>query len=294
MNRVLACTHVLRHAARFGNSTPNATLGAFVSQRDDLGPGANLSLLRSNHRSRACRRRLQLWVDSRQLSGGLQFIWPWQRVRIANVQVQRHQFKLDTFSKESQDVFITATLNYQISASAVQQLYRTVGPRYFERLVEGRVNQQFKDETVKYASVDIAPHREAIRKAVRDRLTRELQPFSIGVVDLLIDNIDFSEAFKRSIEEKQIATQQALRAEQIVEQRRFEAQQEIEKAKGEAEATRLRANGQAEANRLLAESLMPEVIQFQALQKLADNVQLALLPSGQGIIIDPATLLARR
>jgi len=42
---------------------------------------------------------------------------------------------------------------------------------------------------------------------------------------------------------------------------------------------------------LLSESLTAEVIQFQALQKLADNIQIALLPSGQGLIIDPATLL---
>jgi len=51
------------------------------------------------------------------------------------------------------------------------------------------------------------------------------------------------------------------------------------------------AEAQAEANRLLAESLTPALIQFQALQKLADNVQIALLPAGQGIIIDPSTIL---
>jgi hypothetical protein len=37
--------------------------------------------------------------------------------------------------------------------------------------------------------------------------------------------------------------------------------------------------------------ITPAVIQFQAHQKLGDNVQIALLPAGQGIIIDPTTLL---
>jgi hypothetical protein len=43
---------------------------------------------------------------------------------------------------------------------------------------------------------------------------------------------------------------------------------------------------------LINDSLTPLLIQFQAVQKLADNVQIALIPSGNGIIIDPATLLA--
>ena len=50
-------------------------------------------------------------------------------------------------------------------------------------------------------------------------------------------------------------------------------------------------SGQADANRAINESLTPLLIQFQALQKLADNVTIALIPSCQGLIIDPATLL---
>ena len=38
-------------------------------------------------------------------------------------------------------------------------------------------------------------------------------------------------------------------------------------------------------------SLTPEVIQFQAIQKLSDKIQIALIPSGQGVILDPTTLL---
>jgi len=92
----------------------------------------------------------------------------------------------------------------------VQQLYRTVGLNFFNVLVESRVIQNFKDETVKYKSVEIAPNRESIRKAVRERLEKELSPFSIEVVDLLLDNIDFNPEFKKAIEDKQIATQRAL------------------------------------------------------------------------------------
>lgn len=225
---------------------------------------------------------------------GLQFIAPWQDLRIESVQVQRHRFEnITAFSQETQDVFFVATLNYSVSPSAVQQLFRTVGPRWFDRLIEPRVLNFFKEETVKYQTVDVGPNRERIRTAVRTRLAQELAPFSIEINDLLIDNIEFSAEFKAAIEQKQIATQDALREQERVRQRQFEAQQQIELARGEAESIRVRAEGQAEANRLLAESLTPAVIQFQALQQLGDNIQIALIPSGQGIILDPATILGQ-
>ena len=85
-----------------------------------------------------------------------------------------------------------ASLNYQVSPKAVQNLFRTVGPDYYHVLIEPRVTQNFKDETVKYRSVEIAPNRESIRKSVRTKLEKELSPYSIHIVDLLLDNVDFS------------------------------------------------------------------------------------------------------
>ena len=228
-----------------------------------------------------------------QKGEGLQFILPWQTTKTESVQVQRFKFdNLTAFSQETQDVFISATINYSVSPGAVQNLYRTVGTAWFDRLIEPRVLNFLKEETVKYPGVEIGPNREKIRQIVRDKLTIELAPFSITVDDLLLDNIDFSAEFKKSIEGKQIATQDALRAQEKVKQSQFEAQQQVETAKGEAESTIVRANGQAAANKALAASLTPEVIQFQAIQKLSDKIQIALIPSGQGIILDPTTLLS--
>lgn len=227
-----------------------------------------------------------------QKDEGLQIIAPWQSLRIESVRVQRQRFEnISAFSKETQDVFMTVAVNFSVSKDQVQKLSREVGPNWFDVLIEPRVANFLKEETVKYTSVDVAPNRESIRVAVRDRLAADLKARSITINDLLIENIDFSPEFKSAIEKKQIATQDALREQEKVKQKQFEAEQAVETAKGDANAIRERANGQADANKALAASLTPEVIQFQALEKLADNIQIALIPSGQGIILDPATLL---
>lgn len=227
-----------------------------------------------------------------QRDEGLQFIAPWQSTRTESIQVQRYRFEnVQAFSQETQDVFVVATLNYSVSPGAVQQLYRDVGHNWFDRLVEPRVQDFFKQEVVQYQTVDVAPNREAIRQNVRERLAEDLNAFSITVDDLLLDEIDFQAEFKASIEQKQIATQDALREQERIRQSQAEADQRIEIARGEAESVRIQAEAQAEANRLLSESLSPQVIQFQAVQRLSDKIQIALVPSGQGIIIDPATLV---
>ena len=245
-----------------------------------------------------------------QRGEGLQFIAPWQELRTESIKVQRKRFdNISGFSRETQDVIVSTTLNYRVDPAAVQDLYRTVGPNWFDTLVEPRINQFFKAETVKYNTVDIAPNREQIRLDVRTKLDENLRQFSITVEDLLIENIQFTPEFQQSIDEKQIAAQNALRETERIEQARSEAQQVEERAKGrraeveelaagDAEARRLRAQGEADAIRLLAAayrelntSLTPEILQYFAVDKLSPNVSIALIPSGQGVIIDPATLL---
>lgn len=221
-----------------------------------------------------------------QIGEGANWVAPWKSVRTANIQVQRHVFeRLEAFSQETQDVFVKATLNLKVSPETIQDLYRSVGPNWFAVLVESRVAQNFKDETVKYKSIDIAPSREKIRQTVRERLEHELSPYSIEVVDLLLDNIDFRPEFKSAIEAKQIATQRALEEEQKVAVSRYQAEQVVEQAKGKGTAILAEATGQAEANLKLSNSLTPELIQYALIQKLGDKISVMILPSGQNFIL---------
>jgi regulator of protease activity HflC (stomatin/prohibitin superfamily) len=221
-----------------------------------------------------------------QVEEGFHLIAPWHFVTHTNIRVQRAVLdRLQSFSQETQDVFVRASLNFQVSPKAVQNLFRTVGPDYYHVLIEPRVAQNFKDETVKYRSVDIAPNRENIRQAVRAKLEKELSPYSIHIVDLLLDNVDFSQEFKRSIENKQIATQKALEEEQLVAAEKFKAQQRVEAEKGEGEAKLARAEKEALANQKLAGSLTPLLVQQAMIDKLSAKIQLMVVPQGQNFLM---------
>ncbi len=206
---------------------------------------------------------------------GFHLVVPWARVVNANTQVQAHQFtNLTSFSKETQDVNVSATLNYSVNPGDVERLYTTVGPDWFSKLVETRVNQFFKDETVKFTAVDIAPNRDVIRQDVRARIRQALDPYSINVEDLLIDNLTFSHGFTQAIEDKQIATQQAQAAQNRVATAKYQAQQAVATAKGQATAQRLRR-----------QTLTPLLVEQNAIDKLNPNVQVIVVPTGSNFVL---------
>jgi regulator of protease activity HflC (stomatin/prohibitin superfamily) len=216
-----------------------------------------------------------------QRNAGLQIVYPWQDVKLANIMNQKKFFEdLTCFSQETQDVFISLTLNFRVSPDIIQDLYAKTGSNYFDVLVSPKIQQITKDETVKYKAIDVAPNRENIRKGIKTRLQEELKPFSIEIVDVLLENITFSEAFMKAIDDKQVASQNALRELELVKATQYKAQQVVEKAKGDAEA-----------NRLLSNSLTPQIIQYTMIQKLSDKIQVIMLPSNNGLIIDPKALL---
>jgi regulator of protease activity HflC (stomatin/prohibitin superfamily) len=229
-----------------------------------------------------------------QRGDGFQTIAPWQNAEEVSVQVESQRFQMDdrgtaegaiasgpAISEETQPVYAVVTLNYRVSDKAVQELFTDVGSTYFDKVVAPRVFQVFKNETVKFKSVAVAPNREQIRQAVQLELDRQLQSFSIDVVDFLINDLDFPQEFTQAIERKQVATQDALAARQKVEQSKAEAQQEIERARGQAQAQRLRASSLTDRN-----------LQFEALQILKEAPpQIVFLPAGQGNLLDPSTFL---
>jgi regulator of protease activity HflC (stomatin/prohibitin superfamily) len=227
-----------------------------------------------------------------QRGEGLSLIAPWETVDRESIRVQNARFEnVSAFSAETQDVFATIEINYRVEDRAVQGLLRDVGTNWFDVLIEGRVQNFFKEETVKFKTDQVAPNREAIRAATQQRLSAALEPFSIEVTELLIVNVSFSQAYVQSIENKQIATQEALQAQEEVATTRAEADKERERARGTADAAVIEAEGVNEANRLIAESLTPEVLQYLAINEFNDNVTIALVPSGEGLLLDPSTLI---
>jgi regulator of protease activity HflC (stomatin/prohibitin superfamily) len=228
---------------------------------------------------------------------GVVMTFPWQHVRKENVGILHDEwdFGVDNsaVSKDQQQIFANLAVNYQIDAANVVDLYERVGPAWKTIIIDARVPQVFKETTATYATPKITEEREQLRNETRKRLTEELSPYDIKVVDVFITNLGFSESYSAAIEEKQKQVQDALRAQAKVAQIEAEARQKVAEATGEAKANIARARGEATANRLRQRSLTPLLVQLEAIQRLNPNVEVIICPPNSvcipnaGIIPNP-------
>lgn len=215
---------------------------------------------------------------------GVVTTWPWQHVKKENVGILHDEWAFghdnSAVSKDQQQVFATLAVNYQIDSENVVDLYQRVGQSWKTIIIDARVPQVFKETTATYPTQKITEQREQLRKETRQRLTAELKPYDISVVDVFITNLGFSETYRQAIEEKQKQVQDALRAQARVKQVEAEARQKVAEAEGEAKSNVARARGEATANRLRSRSITPRLIQWEAIQRLNPNTSLIICPPG--------------
>lgn len=209
-------------------------------------------------------------------------IAPWQSMQKENIAIQHEEFLFgkdnSAVSKDQQDIFANLAVNYSIDSENVLDLYRRVGPSWKATIIESRVPQVFKEVTSTFQTPDITERREDLRKQTRERLSDELSPYDIKVIDVFITNLGFSQQYSQAIEEKQQQVQDALRAQAKVKQIEAEARQKVAAAEGEAKSNVARARGEAKANRLRSRSITPSLIQWEAIQRLNPNTSLIICP----------------
>jgi regulator of protease activity HflC (stomatin/prohibitin superfamily) len=142
-----------------------------------------------------------------------------------------------------------------------------------------------------------------------DQTTRSIQQKladnGLLMSNFIVRNITFSPEYAASVEQKQIAEQQAQQAKLVVEQRRQEAEQARQQAQGVADSVVIRAKGDAESRLiqaeaeagaldLIAKALVdkPELLTYQYITKLSPNIQAMLLPSNQPFLFPLPTMEA--
>jgi regulator of protease activity HflC (stomatin/prohibitin superfamily) len=222
---------------------------------------------------------------------GLVTTFPWETVEEARIRNASHELLMDggangtAASKESQEVFVVATINYSLEKSCVQELYTNYGASYYETIIEPRAKQLFKAETVKFEAVGILPNREKIRRETQAELSKQLEVFCVRGLDFLLTNVGFGPAFTAAIEEKQVATQQAAAEQNRVQIAKQQAQQKIEEARGSATSTRIQARADAYAYRIRRRNLTPQLIEWERIQKWQPEI--IYLPSDSVIYSAP-------
>ena len=200
-------------------------------------------------------------------------------------------------TKDGQQVNIDASVIYAVDPAQLIQLHIRWQNRYEENVVRPVARAAIRDAVSQYGVEEIVSTRRAeLEQLISDKIKQSLADNQIIMSDFLLRNIRFSDDYAKAVEQKQIAEQQALQAKFVVEQKKQEAEQARQTAQGQADAAVIAAKGaadarilqaqaEAKANQLLAQSITPELMQYQYILKLSPGVQTIFVPSGNQFIL---------
>ena len=205
---------------------------------------------------------------------------------------------------DGQEIFLDASVLYAIDPAQVVDVHIDWQNRYEAELIRPLVRGIMRDAVSQYKVEEVvSTKRLELSQTIRDEMQTKLDENGLTLVDFIMRNITFSPEYAASIEQKQIAEQQAKQAALVVEQRRQEAEQARQVANGVADATVIRAEGSAksriieaqaesEALRLIAEVLgqNQELLTYQYITKIAPGIQVMLLPSDNQFLFPLPTL----
>jgi regulator of protease activity HflC (stomatin/prohibitin superfamily) len=195
-------------------------------------------------------------VEDYTFDAGMHFKAPWNSVVKMDNRVQKTTIELPCFSSDIQEVNTVYTVNYQISKTNAQNLYRDVGTGYLETVVNPTVQETVKTIIAKYTAEDLIAKRAEVAVEIETLLTTNLARYNIDVSSTAIENMDFTDSFTAAVEAKAVAAQQKLQAQIEQDRLTMEATQAAERAKVEAAA-------QAEVNKMNA-TAAKEVAEIQA------------------------------
>ncbi len=176
------------------------------------------------------------------LQQGLYFRIPFiERVVTMDVQTQKVETDAIAYSKDLQTVESKIALNYHLIPEQVKPLYTEIGVDYRERIISPAIQESIKAVAAQFTAQELIDKRPLVKDAIKLQLTERLQGKYIHVDDFSIINFDFSVAYEKAIEEKQVAQQTALAEKNKLETIKFQAEQKIATAKADAEAIRIQA-----------------------------------------------------
>ena len=199
-------------------------------------------------------------IEDVTLDAGIHFMAPWKSVVNMDNRTQKESIEMACFSSDIQEVNIIYTINYQINKANAQEIYRSIGTEYFDKIVKPKALESVKAVFAKYTAEKLVSSRAQLSVEIEDILVTELEKQNIQIVGTSIENIDFTDAFTNAVEAKQVAEQNKLRAQTEQAQANLEAEaaaeRQVVKAQADADTAIIAAKADAEVAKISSDSAL--------------------------------------
>ncbi|SCW95390.1 prohibitin family protein [Ancylobacter rudongensis] len=200
-----------------------------------------------------------------------------------SIETQKQLYTTAAYTFDQQPTDIALSVIYSVPASQVKALYARFGSieRMIDSVVTPKVMEQTKNVLGGYTSTTAVQNRAKLNNDVTTAIYHAIKELNapILVEAVQIENIDQSDAFERSVEERMLAQVEVEKLKQNAEREKVQAQIVVTKAQAQADSQLAVAKATADATRLQGEAAA-DAIRARS-KALADNPALIELTKAE-------------
>jgi regulator of protease activity HflC (stomatin/prohibitin superfamily) len=197
------------------------------------------------------------------------------------------------YSRDQQTAGLTISVNYRVPADQVVSVYENFGgvEQLRSRVLDRQVMDETKNVFGRFNAATAIQDRSRLVAEVQDAIQMAVSG-PIIIESVQIENIDFSDAYENSIEQRMLAEVEVQRIQQNAEREKVQAEiaviqaeaaaaARIEQATAEAEAIRLTGEAEASAIRARGEALRdnPALIELVQAERWNGTLPTTMVPN---------------
>jgi regulator of protease activity HflC (stomatin/prohibitin superfamily) len=155
------------------------------------------------------------------------------------------------YSRDQQPAVIKLSVSYHLPAEQVTKIYAEFGSEQavVHRLIDRRVYEHLKNVFGQFNAVTAIQERARLNLETEEAIRKAVQG-PVEIEGVQIENIDFSDAYEQSIENRMLAEVEVQKLRQNAEREKVQAQITVTQANARADAVRAEAQANADAVRL--------------------------------------------
>jgi regulator of protease activity HflC (stomatin/prohibitin superfamily) len=165
--------------------------------------------------------------------------------------------KMNSYSYDQQPADLKISVTLRAAPEKVADLYAKFGrlDAAVNQVVSPVVNQQVKVVFGRYTAVKAIQERGTLNSAIKDAISETLKYDPMIVIESVqLENIEFSQTYLHSIEQRMLAEVEVQKLQQNAEREKVQAQITVTQANAKANAVRAEAQANADATRLNGEA----------------------------------------
>jgi regulator of protease activity HflC (stomatin/prohibitin superfamily) len=209
-----------------------------------------------------------------------------------STQAQSRVYKeVAAYSKDQQTAIMNVSVSYNLPSNQVETIYSEFGGSdgIVNRLLDRQVSKSLEEVFGRFNAVTAIQDRARLGS----ELQTAIQSAVVGpiiITGVQIENIDFSDVYENSIEQRMLAEVAVQKAEQVAEQEKVEAEIVVIKANAQAAATVAQAEAKAKSTRLAGEAEADAIkVKSQALSENPALIALTQAERWDGVL--PTTMI---